>query len=45
LDVGLSNEFEYEENVQAAYVNGSRKLSDKVEVQLGLRLENTITEL
>ncbi|PKV51449.1 outer membrane receptor protein involved in Fe transport [Aquimarina sp. MAR_2010_214] len=39
-----SNEFEYTENIQAAYVNGSKKIGDHWEFQAGLRLENTNTE-
>lgn len=38
-----SNEFTYKENTQAVYVNASRALGKKTEVQLGLRLENTQT--
>lgn len=44
FDPNLSNEFEYQEDVQALYINGSKKISDKWRVQAGLRLENTITE-
>lgn len=40
-DVGRSNHFEYKENVNAAYVNYSRPLSEKFSAQLGLRVENT----
>nr|WP_111954061.1 TonB dependent receptor [Chryseobacterium lathyri] len=39
-----SNSFEYKENTQALYISGSKKLNDKVEVQLGFRGENTQTE-
>ncbi len=39
-----SNEFEYIENIQAAYLNGSKKIGDHWELQAGLRLENTNTE-
>lgn len=38
-----SNEFTYKENTQAVYVNASRALGKKTEIQLGLRLENTQT--
>ena len=44
FDPGVSNEFEYEENVQAVYVNASKKLTSKLEMQIGLRLENTETK-
>ncbi len=39
-----SNKFEYDENIQALYVSGSKSLSEKWETQVGLRLENTQTE-
>lgn len=44
LDVNTSNTFSYMENNQAIYVNGSKKLDDKWNLQLGLRTENTQTE-
>jgi len=44
IDNDLSNKFDYTENNQAIYINGSKSISDKIEVQLGLRLENTQTE-
>jgi iron complex outermembrane recepter protein len=40
-DMGRSNHFIYDENVNAAYVNYSRPLSKKITAQLGLRLEHT----
>ncbi len=40
LDPTQSNEFEYQENINAAYVNYNRKWG-KWNVQLGLRVENT----
>lgn len=40
-DIGRSNYFIYEENVNAAYVNYSRPLGKKFFGQFGLRLENT----
>ncbi len=40
-DYNRSNHFVYEENINAAYVNYSRKLSKKWNSQFGLRLENT----
>ncbi|RPD41717.1 TonB-dependent receptor domain-containing protein [Chitinophaga barathri] len=40
LDVGKSNRFIYKENINAAYLNGSRKWQ-KLSLQLGLRVENT----
>jgi outer membrane receptor protein involved in Fe transport len=41
LDPGKSNHFLYNENINAIYVNGSGKW-DKFNLQLGLRLENSI---
>lgn len=40
-DVGRSNHFVYDENINAAYANLSTPLSKKLSAQLGLRLENT----
>ncbi|MEM9822592.1 MAG: TonB-dependent receptor, partial [Bacteroidota bacterium] len=37
--------FEYVENIQAIYLSGNRKLNQYWEVQLGLRLETTQTEV
>ena len=44
LDPNRSNTFEYRERNQAVYINGTKKINDKFNVQLGLRLENTQTE-
>ncbi len=38
-----SNHFIYEENINAAYINVSKKLSEKWSAQAGLRAENTNT--
>lgn len=38
-----SNHFVYEENINAAYLNISKKFSDKWSAQAGLRVENTNT--
>jgi iron complex outermembrane receptor protein len=43
-DITQINQFEFKENIQAAYLNGSKKLSDKWEMQLGLRSEYTETK-
>jgi iron complex outermembrane receptor protein len=43
LDPNQSNQFEYEENNQAFYVNGDKKINAKFNIQLGLRIENTQT--
>ncbi|WP_299707863.1 outer membrane beta-barrel family protein [uncultured Pontibacter sp.] len=43
FDTDKSNHFLYDENINAAYVNANRK-GDKLNVQLGLRLENTIAK-
>jgi len=40
-DIGRSNHFLYEENVNAAYVNYSRPMGKKFFGQFGLRVENT----
>lgn len=44
LDPGRSNEFSYKENNQVLYVEGSKNISKKLNVQLGLRFENTQTD-
>ncbi|WP_298316572.1 TonB-dependent receptor [uncultured Aquimarina sp.] len=44
FDTNLSNQFEYKENVQALYINGSKKLNNKWNFKAGLRLENTETK-
>ena len=43
-DPNLSNIFEYDENVQAIYLSGSKQVNDKISMQGGLRLENTQTK-
>jgi iron complex outermembrane recepter protein len=40
-DIGRSNHFLYEENINAAYVNFNKQLSKKWGLQLGARVENT----
>ena len=40
-DYNKTNSFSYKENINAAYVNLNRKLSKKIGVQAGLRMENT----
>lgn len=40
-DNGRNNNFSYDENVNAAYINYSRPLGKKFTMQLGLRMENT----
>ena len=44
FDSNISNTFKYEENNQAVYVSGLKKINEKWDVQLGLRLENTKTK-
>ncbi|WP_438711361.1 outer membrane beta-barrel protein [Aquimarina muelleri] len=44
FDPILSNEFEYKEDVQALYLNASKEIKKKWRMQVGLRVENTITE-
>lgn len=43
LDPSQSNDFEYEENVLAAYFSGNTNLTAKLEMQFGLRFEDTKT--
>ena len=44
FDPTKSNMFNYKENTQALYVSGSKPLSEKWDLQLGLRLESTQTK-
>ncbi|MEN2487412.1 TonB-dependent receptor [Flavobacterium sp. B11] len=44
LDPLQSNRFNYTENNQAFYVNGDKKINEKWNFQIGLRLENTQTK-
>lgn len=43
LDPNQSNRFKYTENNQAIYINGDKKINEKWNLQMGLRLENTKT--
>lgn len=43
LDPTQTNRFKYTENNQAVYINGDKKVNEKWNFQLGLRLENTQT--
>lgn len=43
VDSSRTNHFVYKENINAAYVNVSKQFSKKWSAQLGLRLENTIS--
>jgi len=43
LDPNQSNRFKYTEDNQAVYMNSDKKLNEKWNFQLGLRLENTQT--
>ncbi|UTN02214.1 TonB-dependent receptor [Flavobacterium bizetiae] len=43
LDVNQTNQFKYTENNQAIYISGNKKINEKWNFQLGLRLENTQT--
>ncbi len=40
----VRDEFEYTESIQALYLNGFKKVNEKLTVQLGLRFENTNTK-
>ncbi|HFK5528352.1 TPA: outer membrane beta-barrel family protein [Elizabethkingia anophelis] len=44
FDTSKSNVFNYHENTQALYISGNKKLSEKWDLQLGLRLESTQTK-
>ena len=44
LDPTQSNEFEYTENVLAAYFSGNTQLNNRIKLQFGLRFEDTKTE-
>ncbi|GAA4150344.1 outer membrane beta-barrel family protein [Chryseobacterium ginsenosidimutans] len=44
FDPTKSNIFNYKENTQAVYFSGLKNLSEKWDIQLGLRLENTQTK-
>jgi hypothetical protein len=44
FNANISNSFKYEENNQAVYASGLKKLNEKWNIQLGLRLENTKTK-
>lgn len=43
LDMNQTNQFRYTENNQAVYISGDKKINEKWNFQLGLRLENTQT--
>jgi hypothetical protein len=43
FDPTKSNRFNYKENTQALFLTGTKKLSEKLEIQLGLRAEATQT--
>lgn len=43
FDHTRSNEFEYKENIQALYIQGTKQITPKTTLQLGLRTENTQT--
>lgn len=43
-DFGRTNHFVYEEQIQAAYINLQKPLNKKWDMQLGLRLENTVAK-
>lgn len=42
-DIKQKDNFEYKENTQALYINGSKEFNDKWQAQVGLRLETTQT--
>ncbi len=44
LDIRRTNHFIYDENIYAGYVNWSSKLGENVDVQAGLRAEQTVAD-
>ena len=44
VDSSQTNTYRYRENIQALYVSASRAIAKKLEAQVGLRMENTVTE-
>ncbi|HKK76479.1 MAG TPA: outer membrane beta-barrel family protein [Saprospiraceae bacterium] len=44
LNTDRSNRFQYNENVNALYFNYSKRISDKINYQIGLRMEQTNSE-
>lgn len=44
LDPNRSNEFDYQEDVLAGYISGNTALSEKLKIQVGLRVEDTKTK-
>ncbi len=42
-DLARTNGFQYEENINAAYVNFSALVSKKISTQIGLRMEHTVS--
>lgn len=44
LDYNRSNTFTYNENVNALYVNYNRQLGKKLNLQAGIRMENTVSD-
>ncbi|MWB94763.1 TonB-dependent receptor [Flavobacterium sp. GA093] len=44
LDANQTNQFKYTENNQAVYISGDKKINEKWNFKLGLRLENTQTK-
>jgi iron complex outermembrane recepter protein len=44
LDQNLTNKFAYKESINAGYVNYNRPINQKLTVQAGLRVENTVSD-
>jgi iron complex outermembrane recepter protein len=44
LDQNLTNKFSYKEAINAGYVNYNRPVNQKLTVQAGLRVENTVSD-
>jgi hypothetical protein len=43
LDLSQSNRFKYTENNQSVYINADKKINEKWNLQMGMRIENTQT--
>lgn len=44
LDPNQTNEFNFEESIHALYFSGNKKINQKIDTSIGIRIENTTTE-
>lgn len=44
LDPAQTDQFDYTEDILATYISANKKINDKIETSLGLRIENTETK-